>query len=833
MFDRLKDLCRYMIDTSAQDVIRGLRMLRANLGFTIIAALSLGIGIGSNIATFGFVDMFWFRPLSVPRASEVLTIGSLNIASAQTQTRASYPDFADVRAATQTFDEIAATNVLMAQVYVPDRIAPQYRTAMVVSGNYFTAMDIQLALGRAFSSAEDEAPLRDPVIVLSHGYWTTELGADPAVLGLDVQVNGTLFEVIGVAPESFHGTDKFFRPDFYVPTMMWPALVPQGQPNPLEERALRSLTLKGRLADGVSIEQASSEIGQIGAALAADFPETNQGQVWLVQTELETRGVGFGFLSALLSLSAALFLVACANVAGLLASRAPARSDEIAMRLALGASRARIFRQLITENLLLALLGAVVGLGIGYLGIQFWQSVQILSDPPIAWVIEMDSRMVIATLSVAVVSVLLFGAIPALQTARRNQVAAIRNLGGGTARRSPWGRRALEVGQVALALLLVSVAGATYRSMMDVVEHGPGFRTDHLLMMSFDPGMSLYDLSRAQAFYRDAVERTRQLPGVESVALGSFVPMLGSAPESIQLAPEGYELPTGLSAIGTSTSFVDAGFLDTMGITLVAGRKFLATDSANAPKVAIVTEGFARRFWPGENAVGKFLRIGSTSGPRVETVGIVPTVSVYAAAEVPVESIYMPHAQNPRMQMSLFVETTGDAAALTSAVRRIIAELDPGLAAIKTVTMREAYDVSVANTLVNIRAIGAIGFMGVLLAFSGLYGLVASGVSQRIREFGIRMAIGATPRRVLRMALTEGVTLALVGVAIGLFLSLGGDSAALLAGATIPNSESSRLTFGEYFVVVCVVLVVMAIGSYIPARRAARIELATTLRESK
>jgi putative ABC transport system permease protein len=820
------------IETILQDLRHGIRMLVKNPAFTIVAVLSLAIGIGANTATFSLADLLLFRPLPLPDPDRVVTVGSLNVAATTLQNaiQASYPDYLDVRDRSESFDGLTATLITQAQISVQDEMTPQVRTGAVVSGNYFRAMHVEPSLGRGFLPEEDQVPRRNPVIVLSRSFWEQQFGADPGVLGRSVRLDGLEYSVVGVAPEEFTGTDQWIHPEFYVPIMMWPALVPDGQPDPLQERGQRALTLKGRLADGVSIEQARAEVARIGDVLAETYPETNENYEWLVRSEFETRTAAGGVIEIvvmLMTLSAAVLIVACANVAGLLASRAPVRSGEVALRLAIGAGRARIIRQLFTENLLLALMGALAGLGVGYLGILLWRQMRIVTDLPIELTIQLDQRALVFSIMAAVLSVFLFGLIPSIQTARRSLTGLLRNATGGAARRRLLGRSFLVVGQVSISLVLLSVGGFMYGSLGRLVDAGPGFRTDHLLMISLDPGMSRYDLPRSRQLYDQLVEQSGQLSGVESVALASFIPLSTTGASITPVAPEGHEFPEGIQTTDVLTSYVDESYFDAMNIPIVAGRPFLAADSEDTPRIAIVNEQFAGLYWPGESAIGRRFRITGNRGPWVEIVGVVPTGKYFSITEDSNEFIYMPYSQNPRMQMTLLVETTGDPIALVDPLRGVVSRLDPSLAASSLRTMEEFYrDSAVANTLVVIQVISVMGAMGVILAFVGLYGLVAYGVSTRTREFGIRMAIGAKQGDILRIVLKQGLILAAIGVLIGLMLTFGADIA---MRAFFPGGGGNQRGVADYIPFTLLLLAVTALAAYLPARRAARVQPAIAL----
>jgi predicted permease len=818
-----------------QDLRGGARLLARSPGFTLIAVLSLAIGIGANTATFSFADGLLLRPLPVPDPDEVMTVGSINVATGGTNLLlASYPDYVDLRNATESFaGGLTAFEHAAVQLATDPDATPEIRTAALVSGNYFSAMGVSPALGRAFRSDEDEVPSRDAVAILSHGFWTRTFAARPDVLGRRVQINGIEFTVVGVAPESFIGLDLFVQPDFYVPLMMWPTLVGD-QPSPLEQRDRRDLDVKGRLRDGVTLEQVGADVARIGAALAQEYPATNRGYEMRMRTELQNRFAEGQFFVAAIAmlglLGTVILVVACVNVAGLLTSRAPAREGEIALRLSIGAGRVRIIRQLLTESLLLAFAGAAAGAAVGYLGILLWRQMPLDDELSVELVFQLDRRVLLATLAVAVASVLLFGLLPALRASRAGLSGVLRTTGGGMAARTGWGRGTLVVVQVALALVFIAITSFIYSSFLRQVEAGPGFRTEGVLAMSFNTELARLGAEDAQRFYERLVDRAREVAGVEAASLASFIPMSGSAGiGETAVAPEGYEFPAGIESETILTSYVDADFFGLMETPLAQGRGFATTDTAETPSVAVINQRVADRFWPGRSPVGQRFRANGAEGPWVEIVGVVPTGRYFAISEPPTSFMYRPYAQAPQTQMTLVVRSTGDELTLVDPLRTLVRELEPDLAGARVRTMTSLYyDSAIRNFMVFLYAIAAMGGMSMMLAFTGLYGLVASNVSQRTREIGIRMAIGADRSRVLKMVLGQALRVTLIGLGLGIVLTFGAEQAlrAAFSGGN-PGGERDVI---EWLRVIAAMLVVTGLAAYLPARRAARIEPTRALR---
>ena len=817
-----------------QDLRIGARQLARNPGFTLIAVLSLGIGIGANTATFSFADGLLLRPLPVPDPSEVVTVGSVNVAAGSTDMlRVSYPDYTDLRDGTTSFaGGLTAFEDIAVQFAASPDATPEIHTATLVSGNFFSVMGVQVAaLGRLFGPGEDAVPGRDAVVVLSHRFWQRVFAADAGVLGRRVRINGTDFTVIGVAPESFVGLDLFVRPDFYVPLMMWPPLVGSDQPSPLEQRGRRAVDLKGRVLDGVTPEQADADVARIGATLAEEYPATNRGYEMRVRTEMQNRLSEYEMLvpaiGMLIVLGAVVLVVACVNVAGLLTSRAPGREGEIAVRLSIGAGRGRIVRQLLTESALLAFGGALAGATLGYLGMLLWRQIPIEADVAIDVIFEMDRRALLVNLGVAVASVFVFGLMPALRASRASLTGVLRTAGGRRVSRTSWGRGALVAVQVALSVVFISVTAFIYASFLEIVSAGPGVRTDGVLIMRFDPDLAGYGPEKAQQFYDRLVDRAPEIAGVDAVSLASFIPLSGFGAGQTAFAPEGHEFPAGIDSESVLTSYVDAAFFDVMEVAVTEGRAIAAADTADAPRVAVVNQTLADKFWPGRSPVGQRFRANGSDGPWVEVVGVVPTGRYFTITDPPRGFMYLPYAQAPQSRMALVVRSSRDPATLAAPLRAAVRELDPDLAIAAVRTMESIYrDSAIGSFMVIVWAIAAMGVMSVTLAFAGIYGLVAANVSQRTHEIGLRMAIGADRRAVLRMVVWQAFSVTSIGLVLGLLLTFGADQA---MRAAFPGGSDGRELI-EYVRVIAVMLFVTALAAYLPARRAVRIEPTQALR---
>ncbi len=814
-----------------QDLYHGVRMLAKNPAFTVVAVISLAIGIGANCAMYSWADALLLRPLPVTRPGDVISVGTKVSLAGFGSLVNSYPDFRDLRDRTRSFDNLTAfTSVTVGLTDKPDAVA-QMKFGMLVTSNLFAAMGVAPELGRSFRAEEDQVPGRDAVVVLDHSLWEQQFSADRSILGRKVRLNGIEFTVIGVAPDRFTGMSELIRPAFYAPLMMYPRL--SADANALESRSARNLTVKGRLKPGVSMAQAQAELTTFARNLQRTYPDTNKNQDMVVRTELQTRidqdPIDAALSAMLLMLSAAVLLVACINVASLLTSRAPARAKEMALRLAIGAGRTRLIRQLITESLLVALAGGVLGIGVGYLGVMVFRQIQIPTDLPITLSFQLNPRVLLFSLMVAVFSVLLFGLIPALQTTRVDLASAMKT--GDTAasgRKRLWGRGFLVGCQVAVSLVLLTISVFMYHGFRRELASNQGFRKDHLLMMSFDPSLVHYSDAQTQQFYKQLVERARSAPGVRAVALASAIPMSPEA-DAAAVVPEGYQFPPGKDNATVFADRVDENYFESMGVSLVRGRGFRETDSSDMPRVAVVNEQFAQHYWPGQDVIGKRIRVQDPKNPNspwVQIVGITKTGKYIWIAEPPTEFLYLPYRQDPKSRMVLVAESAGESAAIAAPLREVVRVLDVNQPIFNVRTMEQFYDmrvVSTGNTVMEI--VAGMGLMGLVLAMIGLYGLGAYAVSRRTREIGIRMAIGASSPAVLQMTLLRGLRPALYGLAAGLVASVFAER---LLKAVFPTHTQTDVA--AYLLVIPVLLAITMLAAYIPARRASRVDPMQALR---
>jgi macrolide transport system ATP-binding/permease protein len=805
------------------------RMLRKNPGFTLIAVCSLAIGIGANSAMFSWADALLLRPLPVLKPGEIVSVRSSS--PSNPSNNVSYRDYVDFRDHNRSFDGLMAYSLAPFGLSEKPDALPQLKYGLFVSGNLFRVLGVEPDLGRGFRPDEDKVSGRDAVVVLSHDLWLSQFGADRSVIGRKVRLNGTDFTIVGVAPEHFTGMDQYFRPALFVPIAMSARV---GEQDALEKRDNRWLTVKGRLGRGVTVPQAQADLVSIASALERMYPDTNRNQKARVETEFQVRieqdQPDAQLIAMLMTLALSVLLVACANVAGLLLSRARARSREIAVRLAIGAGRSRLIQQLLLESLLIALVGGALGVAVAYGGTRFFNQIQVPSDLPIVLSAQLDHRVLFFTLAVSLASTLLFGLTPAIRSTQSDLVSALKAADADLAARSRlWGRNLLVICQIAISLVLLTVSTILFRGFAQVVKD-PGFRTDHLLMMSLNPTLVRYTDAQTRHFYKQLLERARSAPGVKSVAWTQNIPFRPDQ-DMDSVAPEGYQFPPGQQTVNVFSDTVGDQYFETIGIPVVRGRAFLQSDTANTPRVAVVNEQFAKHYWPNQDAIGKRFHLSDAKGPLIQIVGIAKTTKYLWVGEAPLDYLYLPLAQHPQARMTLIAESESDSAALVPVLRQAVKNLDPNMPIYGVRTMDDFYKQRAIKTgTIIMQTVGGLGVMGLLLAMVGLYGLVAYSVSRRTREIGIRMAIGADRTKVARMVLKQGLILALIGIAIGVIASVEADKVLgfMFGGPSAMSMEEAVIIF---LLMPLTLVMVTLLATYAPARRASLVDPMRALRD--
>jgi predicted permease len=805
------------------DLRYAIRTLRQNPGFALTAIVSIALGIGATAAVFSLDDGLVLRPLPVPDPSQVVKLSSRTPSG--TYGDMSYPDFADYRDKLQSFSGLAAYSLTPFGFATDSKAQSQMKYGFLVSGNFFRVMQTEPQLGRGFRPEEDEAPGRDAVVVLAHDFWESEFASDPAAIGRRVRLNGLDFTVIGVAPESFTGMDLFARPAFYVPAQMAPSMLGG---DPLSNRSNRAFSVKGRLKPGVSMQAGSAEAAALAKSLEQSYPATNRAFGAAIRTELQARidndPVTPLMLSVLFAIVMVALLIACGNVANLILSRSRARAREIAVRLAIGASRARLVRQLMAESLLIAVAGGALGLLFAQFAVDVISKLPQAGDIPSQTTVQLDTRVLLFTLLLSLVTAILFGLAPALQSTRSDLAPALKAGLSDQNRNRLFGRNALVTVQIAGAVVLLVAATQLFRGFGYLLSHNPGFRFDHQLGMRFDPSLIRYTPEQTAQFYKKLIQRVREVPGVKSATLSSAIPMNNWGGEAV--IPEGYQFPPGQQSANVWSSVVDDLYFQTLGMSLLAGRAFQSTDREDSPRVAIVNELFAKHYL-GKNPIGKRIRLSQPGAPWIEIVGVTPTIKYIQMFEPPLDYVYLPFSQNPRGQMAIIAEAYGEPAALAAPLREAARSIDPNVPVFGVKTMADVVDqraVKLMHLLDGI--VASIGLLGLGLALVGLYAVVAYQVARRTREIGIRMALGAGRPQVMQLILKQAASMGLTGVAVGVLLSFAGSRVLSASVMATPGFDPVLFTL----VPLCLLLTTV-LAAMIPARRATRVDPMLALRQ--
>jgi predicted permease len=809
------------------DIRYAFRTLRHNPGFAATAIISIALGIGANSAIFSMADGLLLRPMPVPDPSGIVSVRTRTPSGGFGNL--SYADFLDLRDKSRSFAGLFAYDFVPAGVAKQPDAQPQLQTGYLVSGNFLEVLGIQPRLGRLFRPEEDEVPGRDAVLVLSFDFWKSEFVQDPSAIGRQIRINGLDFVVIGILPESFSGIDHLFRPAFYVPLAMGPKLSASNH-DLLTNRSKRPLFVKGRLTDGVSVEAADAEVAAIAKSLEESNPSTNHAVGAAVRTERQLRMEldpgDSELIMFLFALVAIVLSIACANVANLMLSRARARAREIAVRLAIGANRGRIVRQLMLESLVIALAGGALGLILAEYAVELFSTIRVPSDLPIQFSFRVDYRVLAFTLVASIASAILFGLAPALQSTRSDLVTALKSGESDPVRKRMLGRRALVVVQIAGSVVLVVAAAQLYRGLEDMLYGQHGFRTDHRITMRFAPAEIGYSPEQTEQFYRTLLERARNTAGVKSAALAARIPMTSGGPAQAVI-PEAYQFPPGQESVRIFSDYVSDQYFETFGVPILAGRGFLPTDRADSPPVAIVNEAFARHFLNG-HPIGKRLRV-RPNGPWVEVVGMTVTGKYFSIFEPPLDFLYLPLSQHPQRRMTLIAETHTAPDAFAAPLREMVHAIDRNMPIFGVRTMEDLFDqrsVKIAHLFTGIVAL--LGVMGLALALVGLYAVVSYQAGRRTREIGIRMALGSARPQVVIMVMKYAATMALTGVCIGSVLTVAGHRA--IRGG-IMSSVFVGLNPALFVTIVMALLVTTLLAAAIPAHRAARIDPQQALRQ--
>ena len=816
------------------DIRYALRTLRRSPAFTLAAVLTLALGIGANTTIFSVVSAVLLRPPAQVREPDRLVHVFTSDYSGPRYGASSYADYLDFR------EGAAGLSGLAAFAPSPLNFSTGGAASRVwgeeVSGDYFTVLGVVPALGRTFIPGAERTRAAEPVAVLSYALWQRAFGADSGVVGREVRVNGYPFTVIGVAPEHFRGSIRGVQADIWVPYAARGLLSPErtaGDAATDLQRGDRGMFVIGRLSPGATLASAQAGLDEIARRLHDAYPQNwsdvhGESRVVTLVPERDSRvlpqlrGAVFGFFGLLMTVVALMLLICCANVANLLLVRSAGRRREVSVRLALGAGRARLVRQLLTETAVIAILGGVVGLLIAKWATGLLMAFQPPLPVPVALDISLDGGVLAFTALVSALTGFIAGAAPAVGAARLDLVSALKGTtsDNGPRRRRPALRNVLVVSQVAICVVLLTMAGLLLRSLRAAQNADLGFDPGGVAIFSTELGNQGYDEARGRAFYDDLLRRVAALPSVRAVSLAERTPLaLDYSRRGVGV--EGYEPAQG-EDMEFGANIVGPGYLGLMHIPLERGRDFAESDRVGSLPVAIVNQSFARRFWPGEDPIGKRIRIGDSVR---EVVGIAHDSRTRSLDESPAPYFYLPFLQFYQPNMTLEVRTAGNPAAIIPTVRREIAALDRDLP-VQSGTMEDALGLSLLPQRAGATLLGIFSVLGLVLASIGLYGVVAYAVAQRTRDLGIRVALGAGSRDIYRAVLGHGVKLTSLGLIIGIVAAL--LLARLAQGVLFGVSSTDPVTLGS---VAAILAAVALLASFIPARRATRVDPMVALKE--
>jgi predicted permease len=811
-----------------KDIRYAIRMLIKTPAVTCVAIMTLALGIGANTAIFSGVNAFVLRDIPVPEANRL--VRPVEIDENSVGDEISYPDFVDYRNQCTSFTGLSGEDMLQVAIDTQDQNDVIWGQA--VSGNYFDVMQVKPFMGRGFLPEEDGAPGAHPVVVLGHSLWERRLGSDPNIVGKTLKLNNRPYDVIGVAPKSFKGSKFGLSMDFWVPIAMVEEL--RGVTDWLKSRNSHWMNVIGRLKPGVSLAQATAEMNAISSRLNQIYPNDRASATQArVLTEADGR---WGNATAVFKSASAVamaivglvLLIACANVANLLLAKAAARRKEIGIRIALGASRARLIRQLLTESLLLSLVGGGLGLLLAFWITHLMEGfIPIIQYNVLENFFALDSRALIFTGVVSVSCGLIFGLAPAWNSSNPKIVPLLKggaDLQQGKIRRLTL-RNTLVVAQVALSLVVLVCGGLFIKSFRRAQQIDPGFETKNVLLATLNPQLVGYDNDRARNFYEQAVTRVASIPGISGVGVARLLPLGDSSNSNGPVLKEGEVLQRGSSGRTIGTNVVSPGYFNALQIPFLDGRNFDERDKMNAQKVVVINEYMAQQLWRGESAIGKRIFIGADSRDAIEVVGVVKTGKYRTLAEDPRPFIYFPISQRRPGIMTLVARTNSDPRNFVGAIRHEMQLLDRTvpLSSVKTMPEHMTWPLWAPNMAASLSL--GFGLVALLLSSVGLYSVMAYVVSQRTKEVGIRMALGASRKDVLQMVTSQGMRLALIGAAIGLALALA--LAKVVSSLLIGISGYDVTTF----VVVSALLAVVAfIASLLPARRATKVDPLVALR---
>lgn len=804
-------------DELRQDVRYAARTLRRSPGFTTVAVLSLGLGIGANTVVFTFLNTLLLRPLPVARPAELVTVMDGRAIAH------SYPTYVALRDRNTAMAGLVGYRV--AAIGLDTDSGPRRIWGYLATGNYFDVLGLTPAVGRFFHPDDDRVPSASPFAVLSYAAWQTRFAGDPAIAGRTVRINKMPYTILGVAPRGFTGTEAFFMPEIWVPMMMQPQI--EGRASWLDNRGIDNVLVLGRLKRGITPQQATGNLNTIAKELAAEFPRDNGGmRLRLVQPGMfgdTLRGAAQAFLGGIMLLAALVLLAACANLASLLAARASDRNFELAIRLSIGASRGRVLRQLLTEALSISILGGAAGCALAFAVLRFLARTQTGIGLPFQLEFAPDLRVLLFALAASLATGLIFGVAPARRAVKTDPNGSLRGSVPGVRRGRRWASRDfLLAGQVALCCFLVTASFVSLRGLGRALETPIGIEPRGLHIAAFQLGLAGYNGQTGGALQRRALEGALALPGVTSAGFGSSIP-LDVNQSGTNVFPGQTVNFSAEESRHAGWYAISPGYLKTVGTRLLAGRDFDWHDDAKSPRVAIVNQRFARAIMNTANPVGqRFLR---GKGVPVEVVGMVEDGKYTTLTEKPTPVIFEPELQGYDEATVVVVRSALPDAEMGRQLRQVVASIDPQLPVYAAGSVRQMVDLAYLPARAATVSLGAFGALALMLAVTGIYGLAAYAVSRRMREIGIRVAVGARGWQVLRALMGRLGVMLTLGSAAG--LALGIASAQVLSAIVYQASPRDPWVLGG---VVGTMLAVAVLSAWIPARRALAVDPIRSLR---
>jgi len=825
--EQVKEECREarkmnLIENFVQDVHFGLRMLRRSPGFTVLAILCLTLGIAANAAVFSWVEGILIRPYPLVSHQERLVAVSGMVRGERDET--SWPDLLDVQRSCTLCESLFVSNITGATLSIGERA--EVTTGSIVSANYFDAIGVHPILGRGFERGEDSGRNAHPVVVISYRLWQTRFKSDPQIIGKTQRFDNVVHTIIGVTPEGFYGTFVGRAMEYWVPASMLEAFYGGG--DKLEDRGARWCEAYVRLKPGVTRNQVQQEISAIAARLEAEYPATNRGRgirVWpLWETPFNHAGHLLPTLEIMVVVAMFVLLIVCANVGNLLLVRSFARRHEMTVRLAMGARRGRLLRQLVTEGLLLSACGAAGGMLVAYWCRHALVLLLQVGGGDVMYLPgQIDGRVLGLSAAICLVVTFAVGLVPAFQTRHLALADTLKTEASAVigARGREWFRSSLVVLQVTLSFILLVGATLLMQSLRKIRTASPGFSTTRVLDTWIPFVAAGYDAPRAKTFQDELIERVRALPGVEAVAYARVVPLSYDSYSSTPIAVDGYE-PQPNEQPTAEYNEVSPEYFATMGIPLISGREFARADDENAPRVAVVNQTIVARYWRGQNPIGQRLQV---KGNWVQVVGIAADSKYSSLRENGEPFFYVPLRQSFAIEPDIHIRTTQPLQSVQTALIREVRALDPNLALSEMMTLKEQVNRSTSHELVAVTLVGLFGGLAVLLASIGLYGVMSCTVSQSTRELGLRMALGAGASNVLRLVLSRGLLLTTTGIMIGIALAL--PLTRLLGDLLYQESPRDPLAFAAAF---AVMTLASAAACFMPAWRATRTDPMRALR---